>query len=235
MARTNLISYALLAGLLPVLGCGGGKAKIVSAAKMQAVHKVAIVGVCTARTFNGVAGTSTMFNASWGEAVLPHEAAGFEGALPGVWRGVEIMPLSAVANTESLPTGSGGHLCFGNIDPLTEKEKPDIALMKQLATALNVDAVLAVWSAPAVKSGGSKAYMYTGMGGAAYAYLVDKNGELVMKASLKGVDSAEVEKLFSVGFVSTDIRDLRPDEYQILGTSFGKAMATALGKSVSGT
>ena len=39
----------------------------------------------------------------------------------------------------------------------------------------------------------------------------------------------------SVGFVSTDIRDLRPEEYKILGTSFGKAMATALGKSVSGT
>lgn len=232
MKMTVRFGCLTLLALLPILGCGGGKGKI-NAAKMQAVHKVAIVGVCTESSFHGVAGISTMFEATWGDAVLPHEAAGFDSALAGAWRGVEIMPLSAVVKTDGLPKGTGGHTCFGGLDPLAAKEKPDLALMKQLAAALNVDAVVAVWSAPAVKSDSSKAHMYTGLGASAVAYVVDKSGELIATSSLKGVDSAEIENLFSVGVVSTDIREVGPQEYQLLGTSFGQALAVKLGKNLS--
>jgi hypothetical protein len=233
MMMKSSIGCLLAVALVASVGCGGGKPKI-NAAKMHNVHKVAIVGVCTTRSFSGVAGTSTMFDAEWGDSVLPHEATGFETALPGAWRGVEVMPISAVIKNE-LPKGSGSHLCFGSLDPLDAKNKPDLALMKQLAAALNVDAVVAVWSAPAVKSGSSKAHMYTGLGASAVGYVVDKDGELIVTASLKGVDSAEIENLFSVGLVSTDIRKVAPQEYQLLGTSFGEAMAKKLGTGLSGS
>jgi hypothetical protein len=224
----------LLLVLAPVMGCGGGKPKV-NAAKLHSVHKVAVVGMCTTPSFSGVAGTSTMFEATWGEAVLPHEAAGFDTALPGAWRGVEVMPLSAVVATKDLPKGTGSHLCFGSLDPLDGKNKPDLALMKQLAGVLNVDAVVAVWSAPAVKSGSSNAHMYTGLGASAVAYVVDKDGELVVTSSLKGVDSAEVPNLLSVGLTSTDVRTVTAQEYQLLGTSFGQAMATKFGAGLTPT
>lgn len=230
-------NYTLLASLLvlcivPVAGCGGGKPKV-NAAKLATVHKVAVVGMCTTPSFSGVAGTSTMFTATWGEQVLPHEASAFDGTLATAWHGVEVMPLSAVVATNGLPKGTGSHLCFGGVDPLDAKDKPDLALMKQLAVTLNVDAVVAVWSAPAVKSGSSKAHMYTGLGASAVAYVVDKDGELVVTSSLKGVDSAEIENLLSVGLTSTDVRKVSPQEFQLLGTSFGQAMANKFGAGLA--
>jgi hypothetical protein len=228
-----VIGCLLALTVLPLAGCGGGKPKV-NAVKMHGVHKVAIVGVCTAQTFDGVAGTTSMFQAEWGDAVLPHEATGFETALPAAWHAVEIVPISTVIKTNDLPKAAGTHLCFGGLDPLDAKTKPNLALMKQLAAALSVDAVVAVWSAPAVKSGASKAHMYTGLGASAVGYVVDKDGEIIATASLKGVDSAEVENLFSVGLTSTDIRKVAPQEYQLLGTSFGEGMAKKLGAGLSG-
>jgi hypothetical protein len=232
MKNQTLLSALFVLVMAPVVGCGGGKPRV-NAAKLQVVHKVAVVGMCTTPSFSGIAGTSTTFDAQWGEAVLPHEASGFDASLSGAWHGVEVMPLSAVVATKDLPKGAGSHLCFGSLDPLDAKNKPDLAMMKQLAGVLNVDAVVAVWSAPAVKSGGSKAHMYTGLGASAVAYVVDKDGELVVTSSLKGVDSAEIEKLLSVGLTSTDVRTVSAQESQLLGTSFGEAMAKKLGSGLT--
>jgi len=51
----------------------------------------------------------------------------------------------------------------------------------------------------------AKKTLYTGLGASAVAHIVDKNGVLVVSASLKGVDSAEVENLLSVGLVDTNV------------------------------
>jgi hypothetical protein len=232
-ARSLGLAVALAAALV---GCGG-RAKI-NHAKLDAVHKVAVVGVCAPDSFLGAAGLSGVsFQAPWGRAIVPHMTTGFERALPGALRGVDIVPLTTVAANPAAvklgawarpepsafarTMGNGRTVCAAKIDPLEEGNGPDLARMKQLAEALGVDAVLAVHSKLVVESGSSKA---TVKAATAVAYLVDKNGDLVVKASLKGAESGEIEKLFRAGLATTEVRDVSDAELEQLGKSLGEAL-----------
>jgi hypothetical protein len=230
--RSGVAATFVIGSLAGLTGCGGGKVKI-NAAKLQAVRKVAVVGVCTTDTFYGLAGIQTSIRAPWGSAIVPYEAAGVDSALATAWRGVELLPLSTVAARADLPKGAGDpdRVCSDGIDPFAKKGKPNTVLMKQMADALQVDAVLAVWSAPALRSGASKARV---TGGTATAFVVDGSGEVIVTANLNGVESAEVENVFGVGAVARTVRDLSPAEYQLIGTSLGQALGTRLGAALTG-
>jgi len=223
----RLVPLALAASLA---GCA--HAPKMNAAKVHAAKRVAIVGVCSAPEFGGTAGLSTTIGARWAEAVLPSEAQALQSALPGAWHSVEIVPLTDVVARQSLPRGAGGdrRVCFGGFDPLAKNRKPDAPLMAQLANALQVDAVLALWQWPSIHSGASKAQVYVDYGS---AYLVDRSGETIATLAIKGVESDKIEKLVSTGFLGSKVRRVSDQEFQLIGTSLGQSLASRLGEGLS--
>lgn len=190
--RKNLVAVVVTA--LAASSCGSSlKANYV---KYDAAKKVAIVGVCQLEDNPAARGaTSTRVNV--GNDVVVALAKGFDQALPTVWSNVQVVTLAQVSANPTLPRREvfKRRRCAGDLDPFLAKGytgDADKVYMAALAKHLGVDAVIAISSDIGLRFSGDTVRFMAGTLNPVYVHVVDKDGEQIAWASMKGLDSAEV-------------------------------------------
>lgn len=211
--RVIVGSIALSA--LATSGCGGSlKANY---AKYDSTKKVAIVGVCQLEDNPAARGTAVT-RVNIGDVAVKSLAAGLDGALPGAWSGVQVIPLEQVAANRELPRHDvfKRRQCVGGLDPFLPKGytgDADKQYMAALANKLGVDAVIAITGDLGLRFSGNTVRLMAGSFNPLYVHVVDKNGEQIVWMSMKGLDSAEI-------IASDDATT-----FSALGKSYGQVVA----------
>ena len=208
----KLVVIGLCVGAIAFTGCFGGSSVRVNAAKVKSAHKVALRGTKNVGVFQG----------DGAKMLVDPITAGLNAALPAEWKGVEVVPLAAVADA-SRPVGKY-RVCANGVDPMLPEGfigTPDKAYLGALATKLGVDAVLVASGDPMIRffdGKGAKAY-FPSVGAGFELTLVDRAGEELASIQLKNFETeylpesakdtvdagklgAAVAKLIAQGFVA---------------------------------
>lgn len=156
------------AGILAIglTGCfalfsGGGDDKTpetMNRKKVQALSSIAVVGVCSYASM-GARQRGTMVRVDVSSDIADKIARGFDAWFATGYTASKVVPLADVLKAENIPHGSPAEraVCPDGIHPFKKSDggmlgsdRPDVnaAVMKEMANALNVDAVMAVLAHP---------------------------------------------------------------------------------------
>jgi hypothetical protein len=229
--RMSFGAGLVCAGVLATVGCGfGGSNANLSAGKIQAAHKVALVSVCVQKPLGAVKGTKNFgaFEGNGAKMLLPPLVAALNASLPAQWKGVEVVPLAEGAAASDRP-GSEHRECANGQDGMMAggfMGDPDLAYLGGLATKMGVDAVLAISGNPIIRlwdGKGGKAYVAS-VGDGVQLHLVDRTGERIAFVHLR-----DFETEYTVAPGSKDSADATK-----IGESLGKLIASGFVAIVKG-
>ncbi len=206
-----------------VAGCcsfGGSNVKL-DTGKIEALRKVALVGVCLQKDVSTIAGTqNTGTIRDGGKLLLGPLTESLNAALPTLWTGVEVVPLGPGIEAAGRTVGET-RVCANDHDPMQAGGfvgAPDKAYLGTLATRLNVDAVLVISGYPVVRfwdGKGAKLYVAS-VGDGFQTTLVNRLGEETASIQLRDFETAYSPEIAS----ANNFVDVKP-----MGESLGKLVA----------
>lgn len=189
-------AFVVSAGLAAFAGCGfGGSNSKLSAGKIQAARKVALVSVCLQKQMGAVRGTKNFgaFEGKGAQMLLAPMVETLNAALGTEWKGVQFTPLAPSTEPSGRPVGEH-RVCMNDVDGMTPggfMGDPDLAYLGGLAGKLGVDAVLVMSGNPIIRhwaDKGAKAYVAS-VGSGVQLHLVDRSGEEIAYIELRDFET----------------------------------------------
>ena len=200
-----------------------------NADKLHSTRTIALVAVCT-YPWMGARQGGAMVRTAVTDATAAQIATAFDSAFGPEMTGVEVSGTAKVASFADLPRGTaiGTASCPDGVQAFqaapagqaSDRPDPNVKLLGEMATALNVDAVVAILVHPGmsfddVNDEDSEVELFSGVLNPSVAVVVDRSGAVLLQEGVK----AEVTTPNHAGV-------------EALPTAYGVALAKALAATI---